>query len=70
MTTIGERYLRAYQREYKARQRARWRAAGLCIVCGHAIEHERERRGMVTCAQCSGTRNERLKRIRREEAGA
>lgn len=70
MTTIGERYRRAYQRSYKAQQRERWRAEGLCIVCGHEIERERSRLGMVTCARCSGANSERLKKAQRREASA
>ena len=68
MTTIGKRYEREYQRSYKAQQRERWRAEGLCIVCGHEIERKRKRLGMVTCARCSGSNYERLKRRRRKEA--
>ena len=68
MTTIGERYRRAYQRNYKAQQRERWRAEGLCIVCGHEIERERSRLGMVTCARCSGSNLKRLKETRQTKA--
>lgn len=68
MTTIGERYQRAYQHSYKAQQRDRWRAEGLCIVCGHEIERERSRLGMVTCARCSGSNLRRLKEARQKKA--
>ena len=68
MTAIGERYQRAYQREYKAMQRRRWRAEGLCIVCGHEIERERSRLGMVTCLRCSGSNLKRLKETRQKKA--